>query len=203
VDLGNPIGFDTPRALNFDIEVRPLGWYGGDWVHKEITVIACAWEDDPAGTLEVYSLTLRRSSMAKMRKAFVRRYNEAGLVTGHFIRGFDLGLINMQLFEEGLPGLTEKMTHDTKGDLLKVSGISKSQENLASWLGIPTPKVSMSMEDWRRANRLSPEGIELAVERAGGDVLQNCEMRKELLRRGLLGPPKLWTPGDTPGEYHA
>lgn len=190
------IGFKAKRALNFDIEVRPLGWYGGDWVHKEVTVIACAWEDDPQGTLEVYNLDHRKGSMKRMMKKFVKRYDEAGLVCGHFIRGFDLAIINMQLFEEGLPGLSEKLTSDTKGDLLRISGISKSQENLGSWLGIEKPKVGMSMEDWRRANRLTPEGIAYSVERAAGDVLQNCEMRAALLDRGLLGPAKLWTPGD-------
>lgn len=199
----NNIGFEARRTLNFDIEVRPLGWYGGDWVHKEITVIACAWEDDPTNTLEVYTATRRRGSMKRMLKKFAARYDEAGLVTGHFIRGFDLPTVNMQMFEEGLPGLSRKLTHDTKQDLLKISGISKSQENLASWLGIEHDKVGMTMGDWRAANRLTEEGIALAAERAGGDVLQNIEMRRALLDRGLLGPPKLWTPGDTPEEYHA
>lgn len=197
------IGFDAPRILNFDIEVRPLGWYGGDWVHKELTVIACAWEDDAEGTLEVYHQTKRPGSIKGMLRKFLRRYNEADMVTGHHIRGFDLATVNMQLFEEGLPGLAQKMTHDTKADLLRISGISKSQENLASWLGIPTQKYGMSMEDWRKANRLTEDGIALAVERAGQDVLQNVEMRAELLRRGLLGPPVLWTPGTTPEAYHA
>ena len=54
----------------------------------------------------------------------------------------------------------------------------------------------MSMEDWRRANRLEPAGIALAVDRAVGDVSQNMQMHEELRRRGMLTPPKLWTAGD-------
>lgn len=198
------IGFKAKRVLDFDIEARPLGWYGGDWVHKEVTVIASAWCDAPESTLQVLFLTNKKGSAVRMLNGFKERYDAAGIVAGHYIRGFDLGTLNAMYAEHGIPGLGEKLTHDTKGDLVRMSGISKSQENLASWLGIKNPKVGMTMQDWRSANRLTPEGIALAVERAGGDVLQNIEMRAELMRRGLLGPPKLWTPGDGPGpKYHA
>lgn len=134
-----------------------------------------------------------------MLKAFVKRYNEAGIVAGHYIRGFDLPLINWALAEHGLPVLGMKDTHDTKEALVKMHGVSKSQENLASFLGLQNPKVGMNMENWRSANRLDPSGIEYAVVRCEGDVLQNIEMRAELMQRGLLGPPKPWTPG--PGNH--
>ena len=189
------IGFDSPRVLDFDIEARPLGWYGGDWVHKEATVIAWAWYDDPEDTLESAHLTKRQGSARTMLRRFQAVYNEADIVTGHYIRGFDLPTLNAMYAENGLPPLEPKLASDTKLDLVRLSGISKSQENLGSWLGIDPPKIGMSMEDWRRANRLEPDGIALATERAEGDVLQHVEMRAALLERGLLGPPKVWTPG--------
>ena len=188
------IGAPAGRILNFDIEARPLGWYGGDFTHKEVTVIASAWEDDPNGTMEVMHLTKREGSGATMLRHFLKRYNEATVVVGHYIRGFDLPLINSSLMDYDLPSLTPKATHDTKGDLMKLHGISKSQENLASYLGIESPKVGMSMQEWRLANRLTPAGIDLAIERCVGDVFQNMEMHAELVRRGLLSAPRRWSP---------
>lgn len=195
------IGFSAPRILDFDIEARPLGWYGGDWVHKEVTVIAWAWVENKPQVQSAH-LDLRKGSAERMLKAFRKVYDEADIVAGHYIRGFDLGTLNAMYIEYSMPGLSPKETIDTKGDLIRVSGISKSQQNLASWLGIDAPKIGMTMEDWRRANRLTPEGIDFAVDRAEGDVLQNIEMLKELRLRGLLGPSKVWDPGTAHGEKY-
>lgn len=188
------IGTKAPRILDFDIESRPLGWYGGDFVHSEPTVISASW----IGEDEVMSRHLTAEgpdSMTEMLMWFKDLYDEADIVTGHYIRGYDLTRIQAALLELGLPTLGEKRTHDTKGDLIKFSGVSKSQENLGAFLGIPAPKVAMSQDDWRRANRLEPRGIVLAVERCEGDVIQHKQMREALLRRGMLEPPKLWVPG--------
>lgn len=195
------IGFNSPRVLDFDIEARPLGWYAGDWVHKEVTVIAFGWCDDP-DTVRAVFLTRAKGSAKRMLQTFKKAYDEADVVAGHYIRGFDLSTLNAMYAEHELPGLGAKLTHDTKGDLKNLQGISKSQENLAAWLGIPSPKVGMNMEDWRKANRLTPEGISLAVDRAIGDVKQNIEMRAELIRRGLLGEPKWWYPGGSEGPKY-
>ena len=190
------IGFSTPRILDFDIEARPLGWYGGDFVHKETTAIASAWVvDGEAADIELVLLDRTKGSAERMYRAFLKRYAEADMVTGHYIRGFDLPVLNSGCFELDLGPLPEKLAHDTKGDLLRFQGLSKSQENLGSILGISAPKVSMSQGDWREANRLTPLGRELVSERVVGDVIQHVLMRAELLKRGFLGPPRLWTPG--------
>lgn len=185
------------RILDFDIESRPLGWYGGEWVHQEVTAIASAWIVDgkPDG-LEVVMLDRRKGSSERMLKAFRSRYDEADMVTGHYIRGFDLPQLNAAMLEFDLGVLGDKLTHDTKGDLLRFQGMSKSQENLGSVMGIPAPKIKMSQGDWRAANRLTPEGLSLVEERVVGDVLQHIELREALMERGFLGPPKLWTPGE-------
>lgn len=204
---GVDIAVETPsqRILCFDFEARPLGWYGGDWVHKEITVVASAWVDDPEGSMESAAITTDIRTSARLLKGFLKRYNEADIVMGHYIRGFDLTLFNGAMLEFDLGPLPDKLTIDTKGDLLKISGLSKSMENLGGLLGLSHPKVNMNAGSWRLANRLTPDGIALAKHRCEGDVLENIEMYEELKRRGFLSAPKLWTGGDgvTAPGYHA
>jgi DNA polymerase elongation subunit (family B) len=183
------------RILDFDIEARPLGWYGGDWVHKEVTAIAWGWiEEGKLTNVSTWLLTRSRRSGGRMLKAFREAYNEADIVTGHYIRGFDLPVLQMAYMEYNLPLLGMKMTHDTKGDLLKSQGHSKSQENLAAELGIEAVKVHMTTADWRSANRLESAGLDKATERVVGDIRQHAEMREEMLRRGWLRPPRVWLP---------
>ena len=193
------------RRLCFDMEARPLGWYAGDFNHKEVTMISSAWVDDPEGTMETQVLTKRDDSAVRMVKEFLKRYDEADIVVGHYIRGFDLPLLNATCLDLGLPPLSSKMSHDTKGDLVKLHGLSKSMENLGALLGLVHPKVHMNMQNWRQANRLMPEGIEYARIRCEGDVLENIELRAVLLERGYLSAPKLWSSGGSGHvpQYHA
>jgi len=184
---------DPLRTLDLDVEARPLSWYGGDWVTKEITAIACQWLDRTRA--ECWVLTREPGSMREMLVAIRERYEIADMVTGHFIRGYDLPLLNAMMIDNGLPALGRKLTHDTKLDLMRMQGISKSQENLAALLGLQHQKVQMNQAKWREANRLTPEGIALTRKRVIGDVKQHIEMRARLLELGMLGPPKLWIPG--------
>lgn len=131
-----------------------------------------------------------------MLKDFMKAYHRADIVTGHYIRGFDLPVLNGAMMEFGLPHLGDVLTQDTKGDLLKYQGQSKSQENLGSILGTPSPKVGMSQADWRAANRLTAEGLELVRERVVGDVRQHIQMRASLKAAGFLTAPKQWTAGE-------
>ena len=181
------------RILDFDVECRPLSWYGGDWVTKEITAVACQWLDRQKA--EVWLLTEEPGSMLAMLTSFRERYYLADMVTGHFIRGFDLPLMNGMMIDNGMEPLAKKLSHDTKLDLMKMQGLSKSQENLAALLGLKHPKVNMNQALWREANRLTPEGIAHTRKRVVGDVKQHIEMRARLLELGMLGPPKLWAPG--------
>ena len=204
-------GFDAQKILDFDSETRPLGWYAGDMVHKEVTAIAWAWIDTGmAGGKALskitacYQLTHRTSSMRRMLKAFAKAYDLADIVCGHWIRGYDLPVLQMAMIDNDLPLLKEKLTQDTKGALIKFGGVSKSQQNLASMLGIPSPKVAMSQQDWREANRLTKVGLKLVRERVIADVIQNIQMRQALLDQDLLNPPKLWLPSTSiSGDYVA
>lgn len=189
------------RVLDFDCECRPLAWYGGDWVTKQPTAIAWCWVGDADVQCEVIGESDRSSRVpqeeARMLAAFRAAYDQADVVTGHFIRGFDLPLVNGALMRLGMAGLTPKLAHDTKLDMVRAQGLSKSQENLGSMFGLETPKVGMDTTKWADANMLLPHGIQHTRERVVGDVLQHMELRALMLAEGLLNPPRLWTPGST------
>jgi hypothetical protein len=176
--------------LDLDLECRPLNWYGGDWVTKEITAIGCQWVGKRRGMYWLLGIDDPLQMLVEFRKV----WDAADMITGHYIRAFDLPLMNAAMIEYDLAPLSQKLTQDTKLDLIKFSGLSKSQENLGALLGLHHPKIGMDQTKWRSANRLEPAGIQLARKRVMGDVHQHIEMRAELLRRGMLGPPKVWTP---------
>lgn len=188
------------KVLDFDCEARPLSWIGQDYVTKEPTAIAWKFIGDKGKPIV---LALGETSSIDMLTRFVEAYDEAWIVTGHYIRGFDLPLINGALSDWNLPPLKAKLTSDTKLDLFKRHGMSNSQESIAAMLEIKHEKVSMSQADWRSANRLTAEGIKLTKIRVSGDVEQHIEMREELLERGWLGPPREWS-GEPSGasKYH-
>ena len=178
------------RILDFDIENRPLTYLGMDFTTSDITAIAASWH----GTEQVMSWELGHYTQGHILGCFLALYNQADIVTGHYIRAHDLPIINGALLEHNMGQLAPKLTVDTKIDLNVAKGVSKSQESLAAMLGIEAPKITMTQADWRSANRLEMRGIELAHERCVGDVIQHKQMYAEMVRRGLLGPPKLWKP---------
>lgn len=195
------------RILDFDVECRPLAWYGGDWVTKQPTAIAWCWIGDDDVKVEVVGESDRSSRVpleeARMLEAFRRAYDEADVVTGHFIRGFDLPLLNGALMRLGRRGLGHKMTQDTKLDLVRAQGLSKSQENLGAMFDLVAPKVGMDTTKWAEANMLLPEGIRHTKERVVGDVIQHMELRARMVEEGLLRAPAVWSPGAGHGKRYA
>lgn len=177
------------RILDFDVEARPLHWISGDYVSKEITAIAWAWVDQPDA---VSCVLLGELQPVEMLTQFLSAYQQADMVTGHYIRGYDLPMVNGALSEYGLPSLPDKLTQDTKIDLMRRQGLSGSQENLGAMLGLSHPKVKMDQAKWRAANRLEMDGMAFTRERVIGDVKQHIEMRAALLKLGYLGPPVVW-----------
>jgi hypothetical protein len=130
-----------------------------------------------------------------MLEGFREMYDAADMVSGHYIRKHDLPKINGSLLEYGYEPLAEKLSCDTKLDLVSHGGtISASQENLCAMLGLRAPKVKMNTVMWREANRLTPKGLELTAKRVVGDVLQHMELRRALVARNLLNPPSTWRP---------
>lgn len=183
------------RILDFDIENRPLTYWWGDKTTAEITAIAWGWADEDE--IEVRTLAPPPDdywTAQRMLLDFLRAYDEADVVTGHYIRGHDLPTINAHLIEMALPPLQSKLVIDTKTDLVKHANLSVSQQALGAMLDVKYPKIAMPQTRWRDANRLTPEGREAAVQRVVGDVRQHKAMRLELTELGYLRPPKLWTP---------
>lgn len=187
------------RVLDFDVEARPLHWISGDYVSKEITAIAWAWCDAPD---KVTCFLLGETDPIAMLQAFCAAYQQADMVTGHFIRGYDLPMVNGALTEYQLPTLPDKLSQDTKIDLVRRQGLSGSQENLGVMLGLEREKVKMDQRSWRDANRLTPEGLEKTRKRVVGDVVQHIEMRRRLLELGYLGAPVVWRGGTAPVETY-
>jgi hypothetical protein len=182
------------RILDFDIENRPLAyWYDG-MTTGEVTAIAWAWATDRRPKVEVHLLDPDPASGPAMLEAFVEVYEEADMVTGHFIRAHDLPILNGAMLEHKLPPLEEKMTSDTKLDLIKRKDLSASQESLAAMYGLPQPKHHMSQEEWREGNRLTPRGMEATRTRVVSDVKQHMALRARLLEADALGTPKVWRP---------
>lgn len=184
----------TQRILDFDIENRPLSyWYDGK-ATAEITAIACSWLDSD----EVEVWLLGEQELPEILNNFVERYNEADIVTGHYIRKHDLPIINAHLFEYGLRPLQSKAASDTKLDLITMGSLSLSQESIAAYYGLPEPKHHMDQAAWRDANRLTKAGLTKTRKRVVDDVIQHKALRQALVAKGVLGPPKIW---DSIGEH--
>lgn len=149
VDLGVTTGSRKLRVLDFDTECRPLAWYGGDFVTKQPTAIS--WKF--VGTARKPTVAVIGQSFdsrqvldeeSRMLKQFLEAYLQADVVTGHFILGFDLPLINGSMIRLGLGQLPDKLVQDTKIHMAKAQGISKSQENLGAMFELDHPKVPMN-----------------------------------------------------------
>lgn len=178
------------RILDFDIENRPLSYLGMDFTTSEITSIAGSF----VGSREIRTWLLGVDEMEDILEGFREMYDEADIVTGHYIRAHDLPIISGMLLEAQLPRLSSKLTSDTKIDLKSAKGVSKSQENLSAMFGLRAPKVQMNTPKWRSANRLTSEGIELTRKRVEGDIKQHKALRKHLIKLDVLGPPVMWRP---------
>jgi hypothetical protein len=179
------------RVLDFDIENRPLSYLGSDFTTAEVTAIAWAWTDSP----EVTVFLLGEHELSSILNSFVEAYQQADMVTGHYITCHDLPMINGALMECKMPPLPDKMVQDTKVHLIRSKGLSLSQESLGAMFRLDHQKVHMNQSKWRAANRLTPEGLAEVRERVTGDVRQHIALRRELLASGYLTPPRLWRGG--------
>lgn len=179
------------RVLTFDLENRPSTYWIPDRPTAEVTAIA--WGFTPR-QIECALLTKDGDSYREMLAAFREAYEQADMVTGHYIRRHDLPILNGAMVEVGLPILSPKLSLDTKLDSVNWKDIPKSQEHLCEMLGVPAPKVQMTQQMWREANRLTDAGLVLTYKRAVGDVKQHFQLRKVMVERGLLTEPRVWKP---------
>ena len=187
------------RVLDFDIENRPLSYLGSDFTTAEVTAIAWAWEDHPT---DVTVYLLGEHDLPYILKSFVDVYGQADMVTGHYVRGHDIPMLNGALMEHRMPPLPDKLAQDTKIDLVRSKGLSLSQESLSAMFRLEHQKQSMNQVQWRAANRLTPDGLAEVRRRAVGDVRQHIELRRELLGLGYLSQPKVWRSGAARAESY-
>lgn len=189
-----PIETDSPkRILDFDIETRRIGFHSAGKFSPdgcEPVVIAASWSDED----EVHAWTLTEHGPATMLRAFRRMWDDAGVATGHYIRPFDLPIINGAMIENGLPPLPPRLTSDTHKDFVKVAGLSKSQENLSLMAGLTASKFHMADYNWREVARLGKDAITECVERCTKDVRQHKQLREWAVKAGALKGPRPWAP---------
>lgn len=181
------------KILDFDIETRLVGFFqAGKFAPSgsEPIAIACSW----IGKDKVEVALRDTMEVSEMLRWFVERYDQADMVTGHYIRKFDLPILQGALMEHGLPPLSRKLTSDTKLDLITRAGLSASQENLGAMYQIAESKYHMNDARWREATRLTPEGVEQIRRRVMDDVKQHKALRLALIEAGFLGPPRSWNP---------
>jgi hypothetical protein len=178
------------KLLHFDIENRPLAYSGQDFTTGEIISIAASW----ANQKKVHVWLLGLVSAEHMLSEFMELYDQADIVTGHYIRGHDLPMLNAAMLEFELPLLSPKLSSDTYLDLVKRKGVSASQENLADMYGLSALKYHMNNAKWREANRLTAKGLEYTYKRVTADIAQHKQLRKKLIEAGALKKNRMWTP---------
>jgi DNA polymerase elongation subunit (family B) len=157
---------------------------------SQITGIAWSW----VGEDTMYCAILEQdlSNEREMFQRFMDAFNQADMLTGHYIRRHDLPLIVDHCARLGLPIPRPVRVQDTKVDLVRMNGMGQSQENLSTTFGLAAEKHHMCGASWRVANALTPEGQAGTRKRVVDDVIQHKAMRAELLKRGMLKAPKMW-----------
>lgn len=180
------------RIMVFDSECRPLSYLSGDYTTGEVTAIAWRFLDEDE--VQCYALSSQVGSLQDMLLRFRKAWREADLAVGHYILGHDLPVINGALMEQQMTPLEPKYVTDTKSHLKVSRYVSLSQESLAAMLGLEQQKRHMTQADWRRSNRLDPDGITVTRARVVDDVQQNAAMYERLKLLGWLNPPKYWDP---------
>lgn len=183
-----------PRILDFDIETRRIGFHDGGKFSPsgcEPVIIAASWSGKQRVEWRSLNPLWDEGDARAMLEWFVGLWDEADAVTGHYIRKFDLPIINGCLFEWGYKPLSPKRVIDTHGDIPRVGGLSKSQENLSEMFKIGSKKFHMNDTLWRAVARLTPYGLAEARKRVVDDVKQHDELR-ERLSHDWLKASKVW-----------
>ena len=179
------------RILDFDSECRPMH-YSEFRAESQITGIAWSWVGEDAVHCAILEQDL--SNEQDMLQQFMDAFNQADMVTGHYLRRHDLPLVIDHCARLGVPWPRQILVQDTKVDLVRMNGLGQSQENLATAFGLAEEKHHMCGASWRVANALTPEGQAGTRKRVVDDVIQHTALRAELLKRGMLRPPRMWRP---------
>lgn len=195
---GLPVFKGKFRVLDFDIENRPASYWVPDRPTAEITAIAACFVDQPR-SMQVWLLAPavtdadHKAQMVAMLEGFRAMYDQASMVTGHYITRHDLPIINGSMMEWGLPLLGPKMVQDTRTQLKKKGDMPATQEHLSDMFELAEAKHHMKQSMWRQANRLTVEGMAATRKRVVDDVRQHMRLREALSEAGYLRTPKEWS----------
>lgn len=181
------------RVLDFDLECRPGFWYAGDFVSKIPAAAAWKWIGERGAVQSVVVEGPSKDEAGRVVGAILSAVLEADMVTGHYVRGFDMPLLNAAAMRFGFDPLPNVLVQDTKTDLMKAHGVSKSLENLVALFELRHPKVHQNLQAWEDGLAFFEEdGLEAVRRRVVGDVRSHVELRARMLGAGLMGPPKVW-----------
>lgn len=176
--------------LHIDTECRPGHWIVGDYVSQILTAVAWSWRDSD----EVVVLTHYDRPPSELAFELYAAIKEADIVTGHYIRGHDLPLLNGELLRNNFGPMNPVMTVDTKLDVAITRGRSLSQKNLASSLWLGEEKVDVTLSEWEGFNSKDEHYREVGEDRVRQDVVQHKALYDVLLDYGWLRGPKVWRP---------
>lgn len=184
----------SDAVLIFDIEARPTAWIGGDYVGRTMTAYAYKY----LGSDRIESDAIHAGDYAHWKLMVLRlaaAIESSTMAVGHYIRGFDLDVVNADLERVGSSSLPRLMSTDTKIDRLKGLGISESLENLMARYDLESEKMAMREPWWEEFNCWqTPESRKTVLERVRSDVTGTEELYLALLEAGRLKTPQAWDP---------
>lgn len=191
--------FDGEDVLIFDLEARPTAWIGGDYVGRSVTAYAYCYLDDDAVTCHTLigdgSPEERMANWQLMVSEIAAAVETADLVVGHWVRGFDLPLLNAELERVKGEPLPRVLTIDTKSDRLTGSGLSQSLENLAFRYDTSVQKMDMREPMWEEYNLWqTPRSVKWVRDRVSSDILATRELYVRMDEASRLNGPRAWDP---------
>lgn len=181
------------RILDFDIETIAAGFADPDWVPQKITCVAWSWvgsdkvESRICGPFGIFGKPERR---AKMLAALLDQIRKADMVTGHNIERFDLPIVNAEAMRLGLPPVRHVRVQDTMR-LVRAKGFKKGQDVLGRLHHVPSEKLALDWQAWQ--DGYDEPGWGTVRERCESDVSMHKELRVQLLEKGHLRAPRVWT----------
>lgn len=173
------------RGLVIDIENKPGTFGGGDFTHSKVTAFAGMFLDRKRPRAWV----CQRDDFNGMRRdaeEFRALWARAHFIVGHNVRRHDRKLLDGHYTMLDLPLLPKRRIVDTYHDQPRMSGLSRSLENLAARWGCPIQKLHLSEQAWELAYDGVPEYVEVMRRRVTTDVQINAWLFHELVRRNLL-----------------
>ena len=173
------------RGLVFDIENKPGTFGPGDYTHPKLTAIGCLWLDRKRPKGWAFS-RLDESEMRRAAEEFAVEWQRADYVIGHNARRHDVKILDGFYTMLDLPLLPRRKVIDTYLDQPKMTGLSRSLENLAYRWNCPVQKMSMPEYAWERAWDGHPDAVKLMRRRVTTDCEINAWLYRELIDRGLL-----------------